>query len=525
MKENKTKTIQCCNCKKDIIVNINLSNNGTLCQECKNQGFKSPFRQKAQKTRDENNLKKYGVKNVQQIKSIKDKTNQTNLERYGGTGFAGSSKTKTIETIKEKYHTENIMKNEIGKETLRESMISKYGVSNPMQVKEFAQKSGETRTGVESKLKGKSYEEIFGIEEAKELKNKKSISHINKFLPSLKECLKNIGIEFLDEEYKGAHIKHRFKCLECDFEFTQIWNSLQQGYDCPKCNPRNQGISKAEIELQNFIHSLNIDFECKNKSILKGKELDIFVPSKMIAFEYNGLYWHSDLFRENVKYHLNKTQECLENNVRLIHIFEDEWIFKKEIVKNRIKNILNINEGSLVYARECIIKEIDSKTKNEFLEKYHIQGTDLSSIKLGCFYKDQLVSVMTFSLGNPSKGSKPEEGIYELNRFCTDYHFRVVGSFGKTLSYFKRNYQWTKIYSYVDRRWSTGNTYRILGFETNEKISLNYWYVKNFRRIHRFSLRKRPDEPKDIPEWLLRFSQGYLRIWDCGNLKFVLENK
>jgi len=132
---------------------------------------------------------------------------------------------------------------------------------------------------------------------------------------------------------------------------------------------------------------------------------------------------------------------------------------------------------------------------------------------------------MTFSVGNISKGSKSIEGIWELNRFCSNSKYHIPGIAGKLLKYFERNYEWKEIFSYADIRWSTGNLYYQLGFELEKTTEIGYWYVKNFNRIHRFNLRKTKDEPKDIPEWKLRNEQGYYRIWDCGKLKFNKLNK
>jgi len=129
---------------------------------------------------------------------------------------------------------------------------------------------------------------------------------------------------------------------------------------------------------------------------------------------------------------------------------------------------------------------------------------------------------MTFSKGNIAKGSKPKGDIWELNRFCSDYNYHIPGIASKLLTYFKRNYVWKEIFSYADRRWSTGNLYYKLGFTLDSTTRPNYWYVKGLKRIHRFNLRKRPDEPKEIPEWVLRQSEGYVRVWDCGNYKFRL---
>lgn len=269
---------------------------------------------------------------------------------------------------------------------------------------------------------------------------------------------------------------------------------------------------------------MNLDIIENSKKIISPFELDIFIPEKNIAIEYNGLYWHSEEKKEK-NYHLKKTLLCEEKGIFLIHIFEDEWLFKREIVESRIKQILGLNNGIKINARDCEIKEIDNHTKNIFLEKFHILGKDKSTvINLGAFYKNNLISVMTFSHGNIAKGSKRKEEIFELNRFCSDYNYLVRGIAGKLLSHFKNNYIWKEIFSYCDRRWSSGDLYKKLGFETDGKIRLNYWYSEGVNRIHRFSMRKKKDEPKDIPEYILRLSEGYIRIWDCGNLKFNINN-
>jgi len=128
---------------------------------------------------------------------------------------------------------------------------------------------------------------------------------------------------------------------------------------------------------------------------------------------------------------------------------------------------------------------------------------------------------MTFSHGSLAKGIRYQHPLtWELNRFCTHFDFVISGIASKLLEYFKRNYEWREIFSYADRRWSDGNLYKQLGFKPVSITSPNYWYVKDFGRIHRFNLRKRPEEPKDIPEHILRLQEGYIRVWDCGNLKF-----
>lgn len=130
---------------------------------------------------------------------------------------------------------------------------------------------------------------------------------------------------------------------------------------------------------------------------------------------------------------------------------------------------------------------------------------------------------MTFSHGSLAKGVKRQDSlIWELSRFCTNYNFVIPGIASKLLEYFKKNYEWEQIFSYADRRWSFGQLYEQLGFCLSHVTTPNYHYWDGVRRIHRFNLRKRPDEPNDIPEYILRLKEGYTRVWDCGNLKFIM---
>jgi hypothetical protein len=305
---------------------------------------------------------------------------------------------------------------------------------------------------------------------------------------------------------------------------TISWSNWQLGHRCPCCNI---GMSKAEKEISEFITDFGIPIELKNRSIINPLELDIIIPEKHIAIEYNGLYYHG--VKNGTKdsiYHLNKLLECNNKGYRLITIFEDEWITRKEIVKNRLKHILIKEKG--LYARNCKIVEITPRIAKEFIDKYHIQGYVQSSIKLGAYYENELVAVMTFAKGNISKGSSHKTNIWELSRFCTSHS--VTGIAGKLLKYFERNYEWVEIFSYADLRWSEGNLYKQIGFNLIGTTKPNYWYFKdNTKRLHRFNFRK--DKIKHLAsnemqtEWDIMKEQGYDKIYDCGSLKFVKYNQ
>ncbi len=489
--------------------------------------------------RKETCIERYGHEYASQSSEFKDKIKKTSIEKYGSEHFLSSNviKEKRINTIQNKYGVENISQVKEIRDKIENTNLSKYGVKHSCKSKDIIQKiknSNLNKYGVEcifelkkfrdkrekTNLKRYGYKNIM---HNTEIKNKAKKSNFNSFFEKFNKLLNYLDLKLLDE-YKNAYFKHNWLCLKCNKEFIQIWNSIQQGRNCPYCNNNlNTGVSKIEIEIFKFLEQIiNNDILNNNRSIISPKELDIYIPDKKVAIEFNGLYWHSDKYI-NETYHLDKTNICEKLGIQLIHIFEDEWIFKQDIVKSRLKQILNINDSKRIHARKCEIREINSSLKNEFLEKYHIQGKDNSVIKLGVFYNDELVSVMTFSHGNISKGSKQIENVWELNRFAINYNYHIPGIASKLLKYFQRNYEWKEIFSYADRRWSQGNVYYKLGFELDSITRPNYWYLKGGKRIHRFALRKRPDEPKDISERILREQEGYERIWDCGNLKFIIK--
>jgi hypothetical protein len=212
---------------------------------------------------------------------------------------------------------------------------------------------------------------------------------------------------------------------------------------------------------------------------------------------------------------------------KLITIFDDEWIKKNDIVKNRLKHIL-VKESNL-YARNCDIREISNKEAKDFVDKIHIQGYVSCAIKLGAFHKDTLVAVMTFAKGSISKGNTTKEDVFELSRFCVEP--TVVGIASKLLKYFQRNYYYNEIFSYADRRWSDGNLYRQIGFNFVSYTQPNYFYFKvggEIKRFHRYNFRK--DKIKHLAtvegqtEWEIMQETGWDRIFDCGNIKLNIIN-
>lgn len=357
----------------------------------------------------------------------------------------------------------------------------------------------------------------------------------------LQEVKKLVGDEYTFlEEYDKSNIKIKVRHNKCGhiYEVTPD-NFLSTGTRCPYCT-NGKHFSKEEKEILSYIKKIYKGKIISNdKKVLKGKELDIYLPELKIAIEFDGLYWHSELFTEN-NYHLWKTETCEEQGIKLIHIFEDEWNVKKKIVKDKIKTLLRLNTKK-IYARECIIKEIDNNTKNIFLEKNHIQGKDNSSIRLGLYTstkyydKEVLVAVMTFCKPRKALGqNKKTLYDYELSRYAGILGYNILGGFSKLLKYFERNYEWTNIITYADRRWSTGNVYLKNNFVLNHISKPNYWYFDRTNvkfRYHRYSFRKSELKKlfpeiynESLSEREIMRKARYNRIYDCGNYVFTYKN-
>jgi predicted transcriptional regulator len=288
--------------------------------------------------------------------------------------------------------------------------------------------------------------------------------------------------------------------------------------------------SSGEKEIQLFLTELGFNVLTKNRKRFKGMEIDLLIEEHNLAIEYNGVRYHTENFgKKDSDYHLNKTQRAAEQGVKLIHIFEDEWILSKELVKTKLMHLLNINTGEKIYARKCVVKKIKKNISNSFLEKNHIQGKVRSTYEYGLYFNDSLVSVMTFTL--------KKENVYELSRFASDSKFIVIGGAGKLLKHFTSIHKPNSIISFADRRWTidpNDNMYIKLGFEHVTTLKPDYRYFKSsyhrLKRHHKFGFRKQILLRKyptilnsNMTEKEMTTLLGFDRIWDCGLFKFQFK--
>lgn len=328
------------------------------------------------------------------------------------------------------------------------------------------------------------------------------------------------GKYIIPNDFKYVNLKTKIKVIcPTHGEWETLPKNLWNGHGCPKCS---NTVSKDENKIYEYVCSLlgTENVVSRDRTILDNKELDIYIPKLKVAIEYNGLRWHSEEFNKDKNYHLNKLVECNKRGIKLIQVFEDEWIEKQEIVLKKIKHILGFNDGEKIYARKCEAKEVDKHLAYEFLEKNHIQGSVDSSVAFGCFYNSKLVGVMLFT--EESKNN------WNLTRFASDNDTRCIGVAGKLFSAFLKTYNPTSVKSFADRRWTLSeesNVYTQLGFDLAEVLRPDYRYVNGQKREHKFGYRKDKLHKKyGVPlEWTEKQMTEYLgfyRIYDCGLLRY-----
>ena len=471
----------------------------------------------------ETNKEKYGCEYYSQHPDKNEKMRKTSLERYGAEHFSKSKyfHEKVDKTNLEKFGYINPF---MDKDRIKSIFKDKYGVEHPSQVYEFNRKIKQ------SNLDRHGYEEILSSPEIRlKIKETNLERYGNASILKTELFRANSNMKISNDKNYIKYINNNISEFNCDkghtFEMTSddYHNRTRSNISlCTVCNPIGENRSIKEKDLYEYIRA---NYKGEIITSYRDKlEIDIYLPELKIGFEFNGLYWHSEEYKTN-SYHLDKTNYFNEKGIRIIHIWEDDWSFKETILKSQINNLLNLNSEK-IFARKCIIKEVDVKIARYFLDNNHIQGKVNSTKKIGLYYtvtqsngvtNNELVSIMTFDQSEGRK--KMEEGGYNLSRFCNKLGYNVVGGASKLLSYFIKEYNPSRIISYADKDWSIGSLYYTLGFENVGGNGPDYKYIVDNKRVHK-SRYKKSKLKTIISESKAMKELGINRIYDCGKIKF-----
>lgn len=318
------------------------------------------------------------------------------------------------------------------------------------------------------------------------------------------------------DDYVNDNVTNIYvKCKKCEKEFSSNLRRLQHGR-CVFCHPSG---SNGQAEVSRYVQSLGVEVINNCRSVITPLEIDIFAPAYKFGIEYNGLYTHNELSKSQI-YHSNKTLQCLSKGIKLLHVFEDEWNEKQEIVKSMIAHRIHMTKRK-IFARKCVVRELSVKQRRDFFDSCHIDGDTNSKIAWGLFYEDELVSALSLR----KAFHKKHEMMLEIARFCTALHTSVVGGLAKltqvalkhSIAHGFRN----GLLTYVDTRFGQGEGYRAAGFSMVGRTPNRFWWTDTFVRFNRFKFRA--DKRAGLTEHDVASEHGVIKIWGCPNLIFELK--
>lgn len=299
---------------------------------------------------------------------------------------------------------------------------------------------------------------------------------------------------------------------------------------------RGVSSSKAEKEISDWINSLGLETEKRLIDLSKKTSLhdvDIYVTDKRIGIEYNGIKWHHEDFieihRKKVKdsrkdlgkhYHKEKSDLGKANDMRIIHIWDFEWINKKEQVKSYLKSALGVNSRK-IGARTTEVKIVDKTEARSFLNKYHIQGS-CRGTPVGLFLGEELLAVGVF--GPHHRDSTRTV----MSRWCVKEDVTIAGGLTKLMKNFSKvsGIKTDRVYTWADYRLSDGKGYESSGWVFEKQSGPDYFYYDLSKKIA-ISKQARKKTNVGTPEGMTEAEHakldGLVRVYDCGKLTYYYE--
>mgnify|MGYP001151304710 CR=1 FL=1 len=464
-----------------------------------------------------------GTKNNQE--SIRKKTEQTNMERFGVPCVLQlpSVREKAIKAIEE--NQEEI------REKIKITSLLRYGVDHPAKAEETKKKTKATlmqKYGVESAM-----HDFNAVEKLRKTNLEKYGSETITQLKFVREGLQKFYEENpfyrLEEEKRNIVLdKSTMEELhEKYITYSNIANIvgvsdgvIKRAFEYHNISHENVNESGFEKSVSIFVDSLGID-NIKRNVRFDGMEVDIYIENLNIGIECNGVWWHSEEYKDRL-YHKEKTTRLLtEYGIKLIHVWEDDWMFKNDIVKQKIKAKLGVSDKKRVYARKCEVKNVEAKDAFIFMDMNHIQGKTFGSKWIGLYFEGVLVACV----GYKNKG----RGVYDITRYATSEN--VIGGFGKLLKHLQRTLEWSEFFTYASMDYSVGDVYEKTGFVLERVTEPQMFYVKNQKRHRReqFMKHKLSDifgnvDMNKTEKEIMR-DNGYVRLFDAGSIKYVMKKE
>lgn len=456
--------------------------------------------------RAKTNLQKYGDEFASKTDMVKQKAAATCIERYGAISPTQNPLVfeKVKKTLQENYGVEYPHQNPELASKAEQTWLQTRGVSRPAQDPE-----------VRTKMKNTMIEK-YGIEHnmhdpitVQTVRQKNRLRQYGLVI-SARTCVDPCFT--LDEFIQGnSDTEWSWQCKSCKNIFDQ---SIKPGKEprCIKCFPLNE--TEGESIIRQWLDANNLFYIKNDRNCIKPFELDFFLPQLNLAIEFNGIWWHSEKILGNKKYHFDKFSLAKTKNIKLIQIWEHDLHAKKDIIFQRLKYACGLITRK-IGARSTIVQPISVSLARPFLNQHHLHGWHPSGKYWGCFYKAELVAVMSIGKNRYSKKSH-----YELTRFATKSDVSIAGCLSKMLASSKLQLGDYSLITYADLCWGHGNVYEQSGFVFQGYSQPNYWYFKNISDIKSriaFQKHKISHHNAQLSESEIAESLGYNRFYDAGN--------
>lgn len=413
----------------------------------------------------------------------------------------------------------NLSHIECKKEKIRETSLKKFGTSNPFQclkIKEKIKQTNLKKYGFEHPNKSiKQKRKILNTKSPHLMKNFDFyIKNMEKLMKEVEKTknVSTVALKYNLPAFRLGRMLHE--------DFGERYDSVSDTFS----------VSKPESDIAECFS--NVKIKRNDRKIIFPKEIDLYFSDYSVAIEYCGLYWHSELnSRISSSYHYEKLIMCEKKGIRLITIFEDEWLTKSDICISRLKNILGLTTNK-IGARKCEVVFLTKKELCDFFDNNHLQGaSQTQNAGWGLKYDNNIV--MALSVGNISRAHLNKNGrkILEIKRVATYKDYIINGGFSRLLQkviQFAQQNQYTEIRTYCDRRWGTGKVYSNNGFILLHETKYTPHYIKKGIRYRNQSLALTKKDKEQYPgktEAEVRAIQGYYRIYDCGHQTWVLNKE
>lgn len=432
--------------------------------------------------RRQTNQLKYGCDNVAQVKEISNKISNTVRN------FTKEQKQHRLEAFHNTINSKSDEEKELIKQHRSEATKRYFENMSEEDRRKFSKTMSEVYSNFSDEVKKERSEKI---------RRSYAKSCLNKY--GVKNCLQ---VPEIQEKIKQTNIEKYGVPYFCMNE------------KCRSALGGNSSQSKPNLNFKELLELNNIKYKVEYP--LGNYSYDFKIND--ILIEINPYSTHNSTYSpfnspKDKKYHYNKSLLARESGFRCIHIWD--W-------DDLDKILFLLKEQEVVYARKCEVKEVDKNVSKEFLNTYHLQGNVKDDIRIGLYFNDELISLMTF--GKPRYNYKYE---VELLRYVSIK--KVIGGAEKLFKKYIQKYNPSSIISYCDLSKFTGNVYKKLGFNYVDYSIGKHWYNPKTREHYTDNLLRQRGVDQLLGtyygkgtnnEELMRL-HNFVEVYDAGQAKYV----